>query len=137
REMRNGRFPLAAASLGKGVIRVAMLKENQLTGPLAGLKIVDLTAVLMGPSTTQMLAELGADVVKIESPEGDATRKIGPNGDALMGPIYLGLNRNKRSLVLDLKSARGREAFLRLAADADVVVTNVRPKGMERLRLTY
>lgn len=114
-----------------------MLKENQLTGPLVGLKVVDLTAVLMGPSATQMLAELGADVIKIESPEGDATRKIGPNGDAQMGPIYLGLNRNKRSVVLDLKSPKGREAFLRLAADADVVVTNVRPKGMERLKLTY
>lgn len=114
-----------------------MMEEKHRTGPLAGLKIVDLTAVLMGPSTTQMLADLGADVVKVESLDGDATRKIGPQGDAKMGPIYLSLNRNKRSIALDLKDPKGREAFLRLAADADVVVTNVRPKGMERLRLTY
>jgi crotonobetainyl-CoA:carnitine CoA-transferase CaiB-like acyl-CoA transferase len=107
------------------------------TGPLAGVRIIDLTAVLMGPSATQMLADLGADVIKIETREGDTTRKIGPGGDKKMGPIYLGLNRNKRSVVLDLRHAKGREAFLRMVAGADVVTCNVRPKGMERLRLTY
>lgn len=96
-----------------------MPTPKKFTGPLAGLKIVDLTAVLMGPSATQMLADLGADVIKVESPDGDSTRKIGPSGDQKMGPIYLGLNRNKRSIILDLKAEAGREAFLRLVKDAD------------------
>ncbi len=114
-----------------------MANQEPLTGPLAGLKVLDLTAVLMGPSATQMLADLGADVIKVETDDGDATRKIGPNGDERMGPIYLGLNRNKRSIVLNLREPEGREAFLRLARKADVLTTNVRPKGMERLRLAY
>ena len=114
-----------------------MTEQTALTGPLAGLKIVDLTAVLMGPSATQMLADLGADVIKVETLEGDTTRRIGPCGDDKMGPIYLALNRNKRSIVLDLKQEEGREAFVRLIRDADVLTSNVRPKGMERLGLTY
>lgn len=108
-----------------------------MSGPLAGVRVVDITAVLMGPSATQMLADLGADVVKIEPPAGDATRKIGPGGDDKMGPIYLGLNRNKRSLVLDLKHPQGRKILLKLAAEADVLTYNVRPQAMARLGLTY
>ena len=107
------------------------------TGPLAGVRVLDLTTVLMGPSATQALADLGADVVKVETPEGDNTRRIGPSGDAQMGPLFLGLNRNKRSLALDLKHPEGRAAFLKLAATADVLTCNVRPKAMARLRLTY
>jgi crotonobetainyl-CoA:carnitine CoA-transferase CaiB-like acyl-CoA transferase len=107
------------------------------TGPLAGVRVVDITAVLMGPSATQMLADLGADVVKIEAPAGDSTRKIGPGGDEKMGPIYLGLNRNKRSLVLDLKKPEGREILLKLVSEADVLTYNVRPAAMARLGLTY
>lgn len=107
------------------------------SGPLAGVKVIDLTAVLMGPSATQMLADLGADVIKVETASGDSTRTIGPGGEQGMGPIYLGLNRNKRSIVLDLKQPKGREAFLRLVADADIVTCNVRPEGMARLQLTY
>lgn len=114
-----------------------MTNPTPFTGPLAGLKIIDLTAVLMGPSASQMLAELGADVIKVETDDGDATRKIGPMGDEKMGPIYLALNRNKRSIVLNLKHDDGREALLRLIKDADVLTTNFRPKGMERLKLTY
>jgi crotonobetainyl-CoA:carnitine CoA-transferase CaiB-like acyl-CoA transferase len=106
-------------------------------GPMAGVRIVDITAVLMGPSATQMLADLGADVIKIESLQGDSTRKIGPMGDHNMGPIYLGLNRNKRSLVLNLKTMEGREALLKLIKTADVLTYNVRPAAMERLGLTY
>lgn len=114
-----------------------MAHQEPLTGPLAGLKVLDLTAVLMGPSATQMLADLGADVIKVETDDGDSTRKIGPSGDERMGPVFLGLNRNKRSIVLNLRAPEGREAFLRLAQKADVLTTNVRPKGMERLRLAY
>ncbi len=107
------------------------------TGPLAGVRVIDLTTVLMGPSATQALADLGADVIKVETPEGDATRKIGPASAEQMGPLYLGLNRNKRSLVLDLKKPEGRAAFLRLVEGADVVTYNVRPAAMARLKLTY
>ena len=114
-----------------------MAHQESLTGPLTGLKVLDLTAVLMGPSATQMLADLGADVIKVEAEEGDSTRKIGPSGEGGMGPIFLGLNRNKRSIVLNLREPEGREAFLRLVSTADVLTTNVRPKGMERLRLSY
>ena len=107
------------------------------SGPLTGLRVLDLTAVLMGPSATQLLADLGADVVKIETPDGDSTRRIGPGGDERMGPIFLGANRNKRSVMLDLKSTEGRAAFMKLAERADVLTCNVRPAAMARLGLTY
>ncbi|EYS84884.1 acetyl-CoA acetyltransferase [Cupriavidus sp. SK-4] len=107
------------------------------TGALAGVKVVDITAVFMGPSATQMLGDLGADVIKVEPPTGDSTRGIGPCGNEKMGPLFLGLNRNKRSIVMDLKSPHGREALLRLVADADVLAYNVRPQAMQRLGLDY
>lgn len=110
---------------------------NDSKGPLAGVRVIDLTAVLMGPSATQLLADLGADVVKVETPGGDSTRRIGPGSEDGMGPIYLGANRNKRSVVLDLKSSEGHAAFIKLIADADVLTCNVRPAGMARLGLTY
>jgi crotonobetainyl-CoA:carnitine CoA-transferase CaiB-like acyl-CoA transferase len=104
---------------------------------MAGVRIVDITSVLMGPSATQILADLGADVIKIEAPNGDSTRKIGPGGEEKMGPIFLGLNRNKRSLVLDLKQQEGRDVLFKLIKDADVLTYNVRPAAMARLGLTY
>lgn len=107
------------------------------SGPLSGVRVVDITSVLMGPSATQMLGDLGADIIKVESPEGDSTRKIGPMGDQKLGPLYLGLNRNKRSIVLDLKRTEGRAALLKLARDADVLAYNVRPQAMQRLGLGY
>ena len=106
-------------------------------GALAGVNVVDITSVFMGPSATQMLGDLGADVIKVEPPEGDVTRGIGPCGNEKMGPLYLGLNRNKRSIVLDLKSMEGREALLRLVTEADVLAYNVRPQAMQRLGLDY
>jgi crotonobetainyl-CoA:carnitine CoA-transferase CaiB-like acyl-CoA transferase len=113
------------------------MQGDQPSGPLAGVRVADITAVLMGPSATQMLADLGADVIKIEPPSGDATRKIGPGGEEKMGPIFLGVNRNKRSLVLDLKKPQGRDVLLKLVATCDVLTYNVRPAAMERLGLTY
>ncbi|MEK7694228.1 MAG: CoA transferase [Pseudomonadota bacterium] len=113
------------------------MKKQETTGPLAGVKVVDITSVFMGPSATQMLADLGADVIKVESPEGDSTRRIGPCGDEKLGPLFLGLNRNKRSLVLDLKTDAGKDALLRLVKDADVLAYNVRPQAMQRLGLDY
>ena len=107
------------------------------TGPLHGVRVLDLTTVFMGPSATQHLADLGADVIKVEAPGGDSTRSIGPCGDIGLGPLFMGLNRNKRSLVLDLKQPAGVAALLRLARGADVLATNVRPAAMRRLGLGY
>ncbi len=107
------------------------------TGPLAGLRIVDLTTVVMGPYATQTLADLGADVIKVEPPGGDNLRAIGPMRSAGMGHLALHLNRNKRSIVLDLKQPAGRDALLRIAAAADALIYNVRPQAMARLKLSY
>lgn len=106
-------------------------------GPLHGVKVVDMTTVLMGPFATQMLGDYGADVIKIETLDGDVTRQIGPTRHPGMGPVFLNANRSKRSICLDLKKDGGRDAALRLIADADVLVYNVRPQAMARLRLGY
>ncbi|MBI1989942.1 MAG: CoA transferase, partial [Betaproteobacteria bacterium] len=107
-------------------------------GPLEGIRILDLTAVVVGPMATQTLADYGAEVIKVETPTGDILRDL--NGRAItpkMSSKFLHLNRNKRSLVLDLKQAAGREALLKLAARADVFLWNIRPSAMERLKLSY
>jgi crotonobetainyl-CoA:carnitine CoA-transferase CaiB-like acyl-CoA transferase len=111
-------------------------------GPLAGVRVVDLTWMLAGPYCTMLLADLGADVVKVESPNGgDPMRDAGPfaPGDELraFGGYFQSVNRNKRSLVLDLKSEDGPVALRRLAGDADVVVENFRAGVMERLGVGY
>jgi crotonobetainyl-CoA:carnitine CoA-transferase CaiB-like acyl-CoA transferase len=107
------------------------------SGPLRGVRVLDLTTVVMGPSATQLLGDWGADVVKVESHAGDTMRWIGPWRHAGMGPMFLAGNRNKRSVVLDLKTAEGKAAVLALAAKADVLVSNVRPQGLARLGLDY
>ena len=115
-----------------------MSSDNKaLRRPLAGVRIVDLSTVLMGPYATQILADYGADVIKVEPPAGDMMRHAGPMKHAGMGPIFLQANRNKRSLVLDVKKAAGRSALLDLIRGADVFITNTRPAAMRRLSLAY
>jgi crotonobetainyl-CoA:carnitine CoA-transferase CaiB-like acyl-CoA transferase len=106
-------------------------------GPLAGVRVVDLTQVVLGPFATQVLGDMGADVIKVESPIGDQTREIGPSRTRGMGSYYANLNRNKRSIVLDLKRKPAMEALWKLIEGADVFVHNMRIAAMERLGLGY
>jgi len=110
---------------------------SAVTGPLAGIRVVDLSNMLMAPYATQILGDMGADVVKVEAPQGDPIRGIGPLRHPGMGAIFINANRSKRSIVLDLKQPAGLEAALALAAKAEVLVTNLRPHTMERLGLGY
>ncbi len=110
----------------------------QLPLPLAGVTVLDLSRVLAGPYCALMLADMGADVIKIENPDGgDDTRAFTDPGLGKVSSYFLTVNRNKRSVALDLKSAKGRAAFLKLVARADVVVENFRTGVMERLGLGY
>ena len=106
-------------------------------GPLAGIRVIDLTTTVLGPLTTQLLGDLGADVIKVESPDGDSMRYLGPARHPGMAAMYLSNNRNKRSLVLDLKRPAAREAFSRLVKSSDVMVHNMRTKAAARLKLAY
>lgn len=108
-----------------------------MSGPLEGVRILDLTSNFMGPYASLLLADMGADVCKIESPEGDTTRKVGPSRTPGMGAIFLHLNRNKRSLVLDLKKPSGVGALKRMLRSADVLLYSLRPQAMARLGLSY
>jgi crotonobetainyl-CoA:carnitine CoA-transferase CaiB-like acyl-CoA transferase len=108
-----------------------------MSAPLEGLRILDLTTVVMGPYATQVLADYGADVVKVESPTGDTTRQIPPMRHPDMGCQFLHLNRNKRSLRLDLKDPEAVTALVEVAVTCDVFITNVRPAALARLGVTY
>jgi crotonobetainyl-CoA:carnitine CoA-transferase CaiB-like acyl-CoA transferase len=106
-------------------------------GPLSGVRILDLTSVLMGPYTTQIFADLGADVIKIEGPAGDTTRALPPMVAPGQGSMFLNVNRGKRSLRLDLKQAAARDSVLRLAKTADVFIHSMRAAAIGRLGLDY
>ncbi|HPF25411.1 MAG: CoA transferase [Steroidobacteraceae bacterium] len=106
-------------------------------GPLHGVRVVELTSVVLGPWACQILADMGADVIKIEAPRGDSNRTLGASTNPGMAALYLTCNRNKRSLVLDLKAPGARAALLELVKTADVFIHNNRPQVMTKLRLDY
>ena len=105
--------------------------------PLAGFRIVDMSTVLMGPVATQVLGDYGADVIKVEPPEGDVMRHAGAARTPRMGAMYLANGRNKRSIVLDIKKPAGKEALFAFCRSADVFIHNVRPAAMQRAGLGY
>ena len=105
--------------------------------PLDGVRVLDLTSVIMGPYATQMLAEYGADVIKLESPEGDIMREMGPAREPGMGPVFLNLNRGKRSLCLDLKAPESAAILRQAVESADVFITNMRARALKKLGLDW
>ncbi|MDF1720274.1 MAG: CoA transferase [Minwuia sp.] len=105
--------------------------------PLAGIRVIDLSNMLMAPYTSQILGDMGADVIKVEAPGGDPVRGIGPMRNPGMGTIFLNVNRSKRSIVLDLKQPAGHAAMLDLLRTADVLLYNRRPQVMARLGLGW
>lgn len=105
------------------------------SGPLAGIRVIDLTHVVLGPLATQILADMGAEVLKVEPPEGDVNRQTGPGRNPGMGALYLGINRNKRSIALDLKRPEAASILRRMVADADVLVHNMRERAARSLGL--
>lgn len=107
------------------------------TGPLAGVRVLDLTSVVLGPLATQILGDFGADVIKLEAPEGDLMRANGVSRKRGMSSIFLAINRNKRSLAIDLKRPEGVAAVKRLLPTVDVLVHNMRTAAIERLGLGY
>jgi len=107
-------------------------------GPLAGFRVIDITTVLLGPYAAQWLGDLGADVIKVEAPPaGDSTRHIGPHHHPGMGATFLNVNRNKRSIALDLKQEPARAALRTLICTADVLLHNMRPQAIARLGFAY
>ena len=114
-----------------------MSKDSPAAGALAGKRVIDLTRVLGGPYCTQVLGDHGAEVIKVEPPQGDEVRDWGPpfhEGDA---SYFIGLNRNKRSMGLDLSKSKGRDVLLRLLQEADVLIENYKPGTLERLSLIH
>src|SRR5271163_4151633 len=106
--------------------------------PLAGVRVTDMATVVFGPYCTQILADLGADVIKVEPADGDTARNIGvPSKTPLMGPVHLRLNRGKRSVCWDMKTEAGRRAIRRLLETTDVFIHNIRPDAIDRLGLGY
>lgn len=103
--------------------------------PLAGIRVVDLSTVVMGPYASQWLADLGAEVIKVEPPEGDSTRRTGPAAEPGMAAIFLGVNRGKRSVVLDLKQPAAQAALERVLERADVLMHSMRPQKLAALGL--
>ena len=109
----------------------------QRSGPLSGVRVVDLTAMVMGPYCTQIMADMGADVIKVEPPAGDNTRYISVGPESGMGGVFVNVNRGKRSAVLDLRSADGKHALRELIRTADVFIHSMRAKAIADLGFGY
>jgi len=110
---------------------------NPTKGPLTGVRVIDLTVNVLGPVATQVLGDMGADVIKVESMNGDPNRETGPGRHPGMSAMHMNVNRNKRSVTLNLKSAEGMEALMRLVEGADVFVHSMRPTAARRLGISY
>ncbi|MFI0353090.1 CaiB/BaiF CoA transferase family protein [Actinomadura sp. 9N407] len=106
-------------------------------GPLAGVRVVDLTAMVMGPYCTQIMADMGADVIKVEPPAGDNTRHVSVGPEPGMGGVFVNVNRGKRSVVLDLRSAEGKDALSELVRHGDVFIHSMRAKAIAKLGFGY
>ncbi len=113
------------------------MNKKTTTTALDGIKILDLTSVVFGPYASQILADYGAEVIKVESPEGDSTRNTGPRLEEGLSAIFLGVNRNKKSICLNLKDPEAKEALLKLVDQADVLMHSVRPQKMLALGLDH
>src|SRR5690606_37693809 len=123
---------------GMGMTPPVRMSDSDQALPLAGVRVIDFTQVFMGPSCTQLLGDFGADVIKVERPgQGDISRNSVPDRDGQDNPIFLSINRNKRSIAIDTKSDDGREALRALIAESDVVVSNFRAGVMERMGFGY
>ena len=112
-------------------------EDKRPAGPLAGVRVIDLTVNVLGPVATQILGDMGADVIKIETPWGDPNRDTGPHRHPGMSAMHMNVNRNKRSITLNLKRPEAREALMRLVKDADVFVHSMRPSAAKRLGIGY
>jgi len=108
-----------------------------MSGPLSGYRVLDVSTVFLGPYATALMGDMGADVIRVESPAGDTMRHVGPARHPKMAAMFLNINRNKRSVVLDLSKPQGMAALKRLAETADVLLHNLRPKPAAKLGLTY
>jgi crotonobetainyl-CoA:carnitine CoA-transferase CaiB-like acyl-CoA transferase len=116
----------------------AMMDAGQtMGGPLAGVRVVDLTVNVLGPLATMILGDLGADVIKVETPQGDPNRQTGPSRNPNMAAMHMNINRSKRSVTLNLKRPEALEALLRLVDKADVFVHSMRPSAAQRLGIAY
>lgn len=113
------------------------MAHADMKGALDGIRVVDLTTVILGPWASQMMGDMGADVIKVETLDGDITRKLGPSRHPGMAALYLAANRNKRSIALDLNRPEGMDALLAVIKTADVFIHNLRPKVCTRLGLGY
>ena len=133
-----------AAQPARGWLRSACANDNasepngvKRTGPLSGVRVIDLTAMVMGPYCTQILADMGADVIKIETPEGDNTRNISVGPEPGMSGVFVNVNRGKRSVVLDLRSAAGKTALRELVRQGDVFIHSMRARAIAKLGFGY
>ena len=108
-----------------------------MSGPLSGVRVIDLSINILGPMAAQTLGDMGADVIKVETPQGDKNRYSGPSRHPGMSAMFMANNRNKRSVVLDLKSKEGIEALMKLVETADVFIHTVRSSAAERLGFSY